>query len=380
MFLSAINHSHRVVPSIMLLALLFLSGCATVENNHDPVEGLNRTTYSFNEVLDRAALKPLAQGYQSATDPKMRKAVSNFYDNLTYPNTILNNFLQGKGTQGIEDILRFLINSTVGLAGLIDVATPLHLEKHNEDLGQTLGVWGFSQGAYIIYPFLGPNSVRNTPDFVTATATDGLFWASFVLAPHVTIPLALLKYVEQRERLLEASDMRDELALDPYMFTRESWRQNREYLVYDGNPPANKQMNGDDDWKNDEWAADDNDEGKDFAGAPQPESKISIQGALSGAAVAPAAASGSDILADVTDGQRLIINIASFVSEAEAAAAQKKLAKEHIRTGIKKVSVDARTWYRLYSSNRVRKADAQTKLAELKARSGYSDMWLEPVR
>jgi len=254
MILSATNRRYRIVPFMLLLVLLFLSGCATVQNNHDPIEGLNRATDNFNEILDRAALKPLAEGYMSASDPKMRKAVSNFYDNITYPNTVLNDFLQGKGTQGVEDLLRFVINSTVGLVGLIDVATPLGFESHNEDLGQTLGVWGFSQGAYIVYPFLGPNSVRNTPDFVTATATDGLFWAAFVLAPEVTIPLTVLKYVELRARLLDASDMRDDLALDPYIFTREAWRQNREYLVHDGNPPAKKPTNAEDDWEDDEWS------------------------------------------------------------------------------------------------------------------------------
>ena len=244
--------TRRLLSIALVMSALLLSGCATVQNNHDPIEGLNRATDNFNELLDRAALKPLAEGYMAATEPKMRKGISNFYDNITYPNTILNDFLQGKSTQGVEDILRFIINSTVGLVGLIDVATPLNLIRHDEDLGQTLGVWGFSQGAYIIYPFFGPNSVRNTPDFVTAAATDGLLWASIVLAPQVTIPLTLLKYIEKRARLLDASDMRDELALDPYLFTRESWRQNREYLVYDGNPPALQPMNSGSSWQEDE--------------------------------------------------------------------------------------------------------------------------------
>jgi len=244
--------TQRLLSITLVMGTLLFSGCATVQNNHDPVEGLNRATDNYNELLDRAALKPLAEAYMSASDPKMRKGISNFYDNITYPNTILNDFLQGKGEQGVGDLLRFMINATVGLIGLIDVATPLGLERHDEDLGQTLGVWGFSQGAYIIYPFLGPNSVRNTPGFVTAAATDGLLWASIVLAPQVTIPLTVLRYVEKRARLLDASDMRDELSLDPYLFTRESWRQNREYLVYDGNPPALQPMNSENSWQEEE--------------------------------------------------------------------------------------------------------------------------------
>jgi ABC-type transporter lipoprotein component MlaA len=171
--------------------------------------------------------------------------VSNFFDNATYLNTVLNSFLQGKARQGFSDFARFIINSTVGVAGLADVASSMGLEKHQEDLGQTLAVWGLSQGAYIVYPFYGPNSVRNTPDFVTATATDALFWASFVLAPTVSIPLAVLKYVDKRSRLEEAANMRDELALDSYIFTREAWRQNRQYLIYDGNPPEDTKMGGD---------------------------------------------------------------------------------------------------------------------------------------
>jgi len=247
--------SNRLLSAMLVAATLLFSGCATVQNNHDPLEGVNRATDSFNDGLDRLTLKPLAKGYVAVTDNKMRKAISNFYDNITYPNTILNDFLQGKGRQGFEDFARFVVNSTVGLAGLIDVATEMGLEKHNEDFGQTLATWGVTQGAYVVYPVLGPNSVRNTPNFITETATDGLFWAGLFIAPHVTIPLAVLKYIDKRARLLDASDMRDELALDPYLFTREAWRQNRDYLIHDGNPPAKESSGEDDEWdeNGDDW-------------------------------------------------------------------------------------------------------------------------------
>jgi len=248
--------SRNALIAIFTGSVLLLSGCATVENNHDPLEGMNRVSESFNDTLDRYTLKPMAEGYMSGSDPKMRKTISNFYDNITYPNTILNGFLQGKGTQGMSDLLRFVINSTVGIVGLIDVASNIGLKEHNEDLGQTLAVWGLPQGAYIVYPVMGPNSARKTPDFITSTAGDGLFWASFVLAPELTIPLTILKFVEKRARLLDASDMRDDLALDPYIFTREAWRQNREYLIYDGHPPAKSSSSGGgDDWEDDdEWS------------------------------------------------------------------------------------------------------------------------------
>jgi len=246
----------RYLFIIVLLALL--PSCATVQNDYDPLEGLNRGTESFNSTVDKVSLKPIAKGYQAVTSKDVRNMVSNFYDNATYLNTVLNDLLQGKGQQGLEDFARFLINSTVGIAGLADVATSMGLEKHDEDFGQTLAVWGADQGAYIVYPFLGPNSVRNTPGFITETATDPLFWLAFVAAPQVTIPFTVMKYIDKRSRLMGASDMRDELALDPYLFTREAWRQSREYKVYDGHPPAqNAAADSEDDWGDDEPSFDD---------------------------------------------------------------------------------------------------------------------------
>jgi len=240
----------RYLFIILLMGLL--PSCATVENDYDPLIGLNRGTDAFNTTVDKVSLKPIAKGYQAVTTKNVRNMVSNFYDNATYLNTVLNDFLQGKGKQGFEDFGRFLINSTLGIAGLADVASSMGLEKHDEDFGQTLGVWGADQGAYIVYPLLGPNSVRDTPSFITETATDPLFWASFVVAPQVTIPFTVLKYIDKRSRLMEASDMRDELALDPYLFTREAWRQSREYKIYDGNPPTSNTTDSEDDWGDDD--------------------------------------------------------------------------------------------------------------------------------
>lgn len=242
-----LSGSSRPTRLATLALLLLLSGCAsTSANNGDPWESGNRKIDSFNDGLDRVTLKPAAKGYVAVTSQTIRGSISNFYDNWTYGNTILNDFLQGKGRQGFADLTRFVVNSTLGFGGFFDMATPMGLEKHDEDFGQTLAVWGAGQGNYIVYPFLGPNSVRNTPDFITATATDGLFWLSFSVAPAVTIPITVLKYIDKRARLLDASNMRDELALDPYIFTREAWRQNREYLIHDGHPP--KQTTQEDDW------------------------------------------------------------------------------------------------------------------------------------
>jgi len=236
----------------VLLLMLSLSACATTENHFDPIEPANRVSDRINDTIDIVSLKPAAQGYTAVIPKPIRTAVSNFYDNTTYMNTVLNDFLQGKGAQGSKDFMRLLINSTLGIAGFVDVASSMGFERHQEDFGQTLATWGFSQGAYIVYPLLGPSSVRNTPSFITSTATDPLFWAGWVVAPYITIPIAALKYIDTRARLLEASNMRDDLALDPYVFTREAWRQNREFMVYDGHPPAPAKSN-DDDWEDDEF-------------------------------------------------------------------------------------------------------------------------------
>lgn len=240
---------------LSLLMLLTLSACATAQNEYDPLQPMNRKFDQFNDVVDRASLKPIALGYQAISSEPMRGLVSNFYDNAGYLNTVLNDFLQGKVKQGFSDATRFILNSTLGFVGIADVATPMGFAKHHEDLGQTLAVWGVGKTAYLEYPLLGPNSLRNTPDFVTATATDLTFWLSLVTTPQVTIPLTVMKYVDLRSRVMEASNMRDEVALDPYIFTREAWRQHREYMIYDGHPPAPKadSTDSEDDWSEDDF-------------------------------------------------------------------------------------------------------------------------------
>jgi len=388
-------------PLHLLLTLLLaalLSACATAQNSYDPIQPVNRVTDKFNDGVDRVTLKPIAQGYTAAVPKPVRTAVSNFYDNATYLNTVLNDFLQGKGGQGFQDLFRFLINSTLGIAGLVDVATPMGLERHEEDFGQTLAVWGVDKGAYLVIPFLGPNSVRDAPDFITSTATDPLFWASLAIAPVVTIPLTVLKYVDKRAQLLDASDMRDELALDPYVFTREAWRQNREYNIHDGNPPKPKKSD-DDGWEDDEWGSNENggDDGWeedefDTASEPAPKTRISMQGASTPAdavhstdrseimAAEAKAASQAEIASQQAPAdQQFIINLISFESEVGAAAEQGRLSKANIHSRISKVSVNGRDWYRLVSSETFNKADARARLKEIKSHPGLISAWLEPV-
>ncbi len=221
-----------------LLVLATVSGCATTGQSSgdpgDPYEQTNREIYDFNDGLDKKVFQPVARSYVKVTHPAVRDSVTNFFDNVTYLSTIVNTILQGKFGQGIQDSGRFIINSTVGIGGLFDPATGIGLPQNDEDLGQTFGVWGAEEGAYLMLPMFGPDTVRDVPDRVSSLFLSPLFY----MAATITIPLTALQAVNERANLLEATRVRDEAALDPYTFTREAFRQQRTYLIYDGNPPS----------------------------------------------------------------------------------------------------------------------------------------------
>ncbi len=218
------------------MALSFLTGCSSTAttDSGDPHEALNRKFYAFNDTLDRNILEPVARTYANVTPDPVRKGVSNFVDNVTYLNTIANQLLQGKVDRFFSDSGRFIVNSTVGIGGLFDPATSLGLVEHNEDLGQTFGVWGAGEGAYLTLPLLGPSSYRDLPSPAMGILLNPLTY----LSPVVTFPVGALAAVNTRANLLDASRIRDQAALDPYTFVREAWRQQREYEIYDGNPPG----------------------------------------------------------------------------------------------------------------------------------------------
>lgn len=202
-------------------------------SSDDPIEVINRPIYHANDILDQYVGEPISRVYIDYTPEMVRSSVSNFFDNVSYLNVILNDFLQGKGKQGVEDSSRFLINSTFGALGLFDIATPLGLEKHNEDFGQTLAVWGVGQGSYLVLPFLGPNTARDVPDLGFSTVTNILFYVSNPVA----VPVAVLGFIDKRSRFDQAIQIRNEVAVEPYLFTREAYLQHRNFLIYDGNPP-----------------------------------------------------------------------------------------------------------------------------------------------
>lgn len=219
--------------------LLIATGCATTQTtngvgDNDPIEPANRIFFNVNETLDKHLLKPIAESYVEVTPVAVRTSITNFFDNLTYLNVILNDLLQGKFDQGLTDMLRFTYNSTFGIAGLFDVSTPIGMPANDEDFGQTLAVWGFDQGSYLYIPLLGPNTVRDTTDMVPSTLLNPFFYVTSA----VLFPISALNAVNTRANLLEASNLRDEAAIDPYSFTREAHLQQREYLIYDGDPPA----------------------------------------------------------------------------------------------------------------------------------------------
>jgi phospholipid-binding lipoprotein MlaA len=221
----------------LLIGVTLLAGCAAApprDEAYDPLEGLNRTFYGLTRVVDRIALKPAADAYIKVTPQPVRTAVSNFFDNAAYINSVVNQFLQGKFKQGFADAGRFVINSTFGMLGLFDVATSMGLQRHEEDLGQTLGVWGVGEGPYVMIPILGPATARDVPAWPMTAVTNLLF---YVGNSAVTIPLSVLGAVDARARVVGAFEFIDVAAVDPYVFTREAYRQRRTFLIYDGNPP-----------------------------------------------------------------------------------------------------------------------------------------------
>ena len=221
-------------------AAALLAGCAGIgpQQSSDPWEGLNRKTFAFNDALDKAVLKPVATGYQKVVPEFARTGVSNFYSNLEDVGTSLNNILQGKPKDGLLDAGRFVINTVFGVFGLWDVATPMGLEKHYEDFGQTLGVWGVQPGPYLVLPLFGPSTIRDGPaKFVdpswyyrTAIDNNTVYWSFWTLG-----------IVNTRAGLLKAEGVLDEAALDKYQFIRDAWLQRRRSQVYDGSPPRIKE-------------------------------------------------------------------------------------------------------------------------------------------
>jgi phospholipid-binding lipoprotein MlaA len=221
----------------LIVVLLIASGCATPGRTtpSDPLKGLNRAVYKFNDTLDRAAVKPAAKGYRAITPRWFRTGVGHFFSNLVYPTTIINQLLQGKPGLSLKDTGRFLVNTTIGIGGLLDVATPLGLESHDEDFGQTLAVWGIGSGPFINLPLFGPSSLRDAPSRVVDYFTDPLTYVD--LSTGADLGVRALDLLNARVELLSVdSTLRS--TFDPYVFVRDAWAQQREFEIFDGDPPV----------------------------------------------------------------------------------------------------------------------------------------------
>jgi phospholipid-binding lipoprotein MlaA len=226
------NLSNLSRTALVMLAVT-LSGCAT-NDPRDPLEPLNRGIYKFNDTVDKAVTKPIAQGYRAVLPSPVRTSVTNFFSNIDDIFVTANNLLQFKIHSAASDFARLVTNTTFGIGGLFDVATSFGLEKHNEDFGQTLGYWGAGDGAFLMLPLLGPSDVRDA----IGTGVQGYLnpvWNLNDVA--LRNSLTGLNVVDDRANLLDAEKVLDEAALDPYTFLRDAYLQQRRSLVYDGNPP-----------------------------------------------------------------------------------------------------------------------------------------------
>jgi phospholipid-binding lipoprotein MlaA len=219
----------------VFLSLLTLGGCATLPSGktdpRDPWERFNRSTFKFNDALDRAIAKPVAKAYVKVTPRVLRTGVSNVFNNLETVPTVINDALQGKFRQAGHDSARFLLNSTLGLGGLFDPASAAGLESNDEDLGQTFGKWGVKSGPYLVLPILGPSSVRDAFARTVDTYLEPVWYLEDDSTRYIIRAVDLL---DQRASLLDL-DAQLERSYDRYAFVRNAWLQRREYQVKDGN-------------------------------------------------------------------------------------------------------------------------------------------------
>ncbi len=223
----------------VLAAAALVCGCANqsatqTEPNPDPLEAINRPIFKFNEGFDRFLLRPIATGYKKITPSPVRTGIANFYDNFSYPVVIFNDFLQAKFVQGFAGIGRFIVNSTVGVLGFLDPATDAGLPANREDFGQTMARWGIPSGPYFVVPFLGANTIRDGAGQIIDVFYLNPVWN--IDNHNARAWIFSIGVVQARASLLVVSEQIDE-AFDPYLFVREAYLQNREYLIYDGYPP-----------------------------------------------------------------------------------------------------------------------------------------------
>jgi phospholipid-binding lipoprotein MlaA len=231
------GYLRRALGAFVVAGALGAAGPAAAgDNPHDPFEGFNRAMFSVNEGLDMVFFKPIAQGYDAAVPLPAQAGISSFFDNLLEIQNAFNNLLQGKGGDAAIDLGRLLVNSTVGIFGLFDVASELGLARHQEDFGQTLAVWGWAESDYLFWPGLGPRTVRDTGGWVVDIYTDPT-WATKYKSVATRNSLVALRFVDIRASLLPTDKLVDEASLDKYAYVRDGYLQRRRNLIYDGRAP-----------------------------------------------------------------------------------------------------------------------------------------------
>ena len=224
----------RLRLAAIFSVVLTMTGCATSSNSRDPIEGINRVVFALNDGLDAVAIRPLAKGYDAVLPKVVKQGVSNFFGNIEDVFTAVNNLLQGKPGPAANDVGRVLVNTTVGILGVVDVASELGLEKHDEDFGQTFGRWGIGSGPYLVLPVFGPKTLRDTVGFALDSSVDPVSDVSNVATRNT---LSGLRLLNKRAELLPAEKVIEEAALDKYAYLRDAYLQRRQNLVYDGDPP-----------------------------------------------------------------------------------------------------------------------------------------------
>ncbi|MBV7538133.1 VacJ family lipoprotein [Duganella sp. sic0402] len=228
--------------ALALGVTVMLAGCAG-PNPRDPYESYNRAMFNFNDTVDTYALKPVATGYKNVTPQFVQTGVSNFFGNLGDAWTAINQLLQGNGEAGMSDVSRFALNSTLGVLGLFDIASEAGLPKHKEDFGQTLGVWGVQSGPYLVLPLLGPSTVRDTVALPADIAGDIWRYKDPVNVRNIG---TVVRVVDTRASLLDASSLLEDAALDRYEFLRDGYMQRRESQVHPDGDDAPRKSKKDD--------------------------------------------------------------------------------------------------------------------------------------
>ncbi|MEY8876128.1 MAG: VacJ family lipoprotein [Leptothrix sp. (in: b-proteobacteria)] len=225
------------------LLALGLTGCATAQHP-DPIEPWNRGVFAVNEALDVALIKPVATVYSDTMPRPVRKGVTNFFNNLRDVWSAINLTLQGRPVDAVSDLARFGTNTVFGVLGVFDVASDLGLERHSKDFGHTLGRWGVGPGAYIVWPLLGPSTLRDSLNIPFDNAFNP---ASFVTPVSASLATTATGLVNLRANLLAAGNLLDDISIDKYSFVRDGYLQRRRSQIYDGNPPDLELVDGPDD-------------------------------------------------------------------------------------------------------------------------------------